>query len=185
MTDAPTPINWCWIRPPCDDVAALRSRLDPSQVTVLQLTHSGRFARPSAGEPAPRTVYQHPLLDARVASGPAEVFSDDELDELVEQFIHRALLAQEAGFDFVDIKACHGYLGHEFLSAIDRPGRYGGDLEGRTRFLRSIISGIRERAPKPGRGRAPFAVRLRPPRRGQRRRRGSRDPRPLPAGVRR
>ena len=138
-----------------DDIAALRSRLDPSQVTVLQLTHSGRYARPTGAGPAPKTVYQHPLLDARVASGAAEVLTDDELDELVEQFIHRADLAHQAGFDFVDVKACHGYLGHEFLSAIDRPGRYGGDLEGRSRFLRSIIAGVRSRAPELG-----VAVRL-------------------------
>ena len=133
-----------------DDVAALRARLDPSQVTVLQLTHSGRFARPTAAGPAPKTVYEHPLLDARVGSGAGEVLTDDELDELVEQFIDRAVLAGQAGFDFVDIKACHGYLGHEFLSAVDRPGRYGGDLEGRTRFLRSVIEGIRQQIPDLG-----------------------------------
>lgn len=138
-----------------DDIAALRTRLDPSQVTVLQLTHSGRYARPTAAGPAPKTVYEHPLLDARAGSGPAEVLTDDELDELAEQFIDRAVLAGQAGFEFVDIKACHGYLGHEFLSAFDRPGPYGGDLEGRTRFLRSIIEGIRHQAPDLG-----VAVRL-------------------------
>ena len=138
-----------------DDFAALRARLDSSQVTLLQLTHSGRYARPTVAGPSPKTVYQHPLLDARVDSGQAEVLTDDELDELVEQFIHRAVLAHQAGFDFVDIKACHGYLGHEFLSAIDRPGPYGGNLEGRTRFLRSIIAGIRAKAPTLG-----VAVRL-------------------------
>ena len=138
-----------------DDIAALRARLDPSQVTVLQLTHSGRYARPTAAGPAPKTVYEHPVLDARAGSGPAQVLTDDELDELVEQFISRAVLAHQAGFDFVDIKACHGYLGHEFLSALRRPGLYGGDLEGRTRFLRSIITGIRAKAPTLG-----VAVRL-------------------------
>ena len=39
------------------------------------------------------------------------------------------------GFQFVDIKHCHGYFGHELLSARDRDGRYGGSLENRTRFL--------------------------------------------------
>ena len=138
-----------------DDFAALRARLDPAQVTGLQLTHSGRYARPTAAGPAPKTVYEHPLLDARVGSGEAEVLTDEELDELVEQFIDRAVLAHQAGFDFVDIKACHGYLGHEFLSAFERPGPYGGDLESRTRFLRSIITGIRQHAPDLG-----VAVRL-------------------------
>ena len=138
-----------------DDFAALRARLDPSQVAGLQLTHSGRYARPTTAGPAPKTVYEHPLLDARMGSGAAEVLTDEELDELVEQFIDRAVLTRQAGFDFVDIKACHGYLGHEFLSAFDRPGPYGGDLESRTRFLRSIITGIRRQAPDLG-----VAVRL-------------------------
>jgi 2,4-dienoyl-CoA reductase-like NADH-dependent reductase (Old Yellow Enzyme family) len=56
-------------------------------------------------------------------------------------------MARDAGFAFVDIKHCHGYLGHELLSARRRQGRYGGSLENRTRFLRSITEGIRARAP--------------------------------------
>jgi 2,4-dienoyl-CoA reductase-like NADH-dependent reductase (Old Yellow Enzyme family) len=47
----------------------------------------------------------------------------------------------------VDVKHCHGYLLHELLSAIDRPGPYGGDLPGRTRFLRRVCDGIRAEAP--------------------------------------
>ncbi|MEM7139796.1 MAG: NADH:flavin oxidoreductase [Actinomycetota bacterium] len=130
-----------------DDIAALRARLDPRQVTVLQLTHSGRYARPSAAGPAPRTLYRHPLLDGRVNAGDDELFTDDEIDELVDQFVDRAVLAQQAGFDFVDVKACHGYLGHEFLSAHFRDGKYGGDLLGRTQFVRSVVEGIRAKAP--------------------------------------
>ena len=57
------------------------------------------------------------------------------------------MLAQKAGFDFVDVKHCHGYLGHEFLSAVNREGRYGGSFENRTRYLRNIVAGIRQAAP--------------------------------------
>jgi 2,4-dienoyl-CoA reductase-like NADH-dependent reductase (Old Yellow Enzyme family) len=78
----------------------------------------------------------------------AACFTDDELDRLVELFIARAALAAQAGFQFVDIKHCHGYLGHELLSARARPGRYGGSLENRTRFLRSIVEGIRATTPQ-------------------------------------
>jgi 2,4-dienoyl-CoA reductase-like NADH-dependent reductase (Old Yellow Enzyme family) len=56
-------------------------------------------------------------------------------------------MAQELGFDFVDIKHCHGYLGHEFLSAHTREGKYGGSFENRTRFLREVAKGIRSLAP--------------------------------------
>ena len=73
---------------------ALRARLDPSQVSVLQLTHSGRYSRPTAAGPAPRTAYRHALLDPRVGAGEAEVFTDDELDAHVpakmRQLIRRA-----------------------------------------------------------------------------------------------
>jgi 2,4-dienoyl-CoA reductase-like NADH-dependent reductase (Old Yellow Enzyme family) len=113
----------------------------------LQLTHSGRFSRPAPGPPAPRTAYRHPLLDARAGAGAASVLSDAEVGRLVEDFVRAARRARKAGFAFIDVKHCHGYLGHEFLSAVDRAGPYGGDLENRTRFLREVIAGVRAEAP--------------------------------------
>ncbi len=119
----------------------------------LQLTHSGRFARPSSRGPAPRVAYRHPVLDARAGVDSDEaVFTDGELDRLVGDFLVAARRAREAGFDFVDVKHCHGYLGHELLSATTRAGRYGGSFEGRTRFLRDIVAGIRAEAPGVGIG---------------------------------
>ncbi|QXC59392.1 NADH:flavin oxidoreductase [Aquihabitans sp. G128] len=129
-----------------DEIAALRASLAPGQVAGLQLTHSGRYARPVQA-PEPRTAYQHPVLDARVGAGPHTVFTDDELDELVEQYVAAAVLTAQAGFEFVDVKHCHGYFLHELLSGHDRPGPYGGDLAGRTHFLCSVVAGIRDRAP--------------------------------------
>lgn len=129
-----------------EDIAALRALLAPGQVAGMQLTHSGRWSRPE-GVPAPRTAYRHPLLDARAGADASSVLSDGELDELVHQYVAAAVLARRAGFDFVDIKHCHGYLLHELLSARDRPGLFGGDLAGRTRFLRSVVAGIRDRTP--------------------------------------
>ncbi|MEQ1700891.1 MAG: NADH:flavin oxidoreductase [Ilumatobacteraceae bacterium] len=128
------------------ELAALRRLFTDGQVVGLQLTHSGRYSRPD-GAPAPRTAYAHPLLDAPSGASDATLLSDGELDDLVALFIDRAVLAGEAGFDFVDVKACHGYLGHELLTAFERPGRYGGDFANRTRFMRSIIEGIRAAAP--------------------------------------
>ncbi|WP_437222188.1 NADH:flavin oxidoreductase [Planctomicrobium sp. SH661] len=115
----------------------------------LQLTHSGRFARPHEHHRLePRILYHHALLAERYGE-PAVgcLMSDDEIQRLIEHFVLAARLSQRAGFRFVDIKHCHGYLGHEFLSAVDRPGRYGGSLENRTRFLREIVAGIRAEAP--------------------------------------
>jgi NADPH2 dehydrogenase len=115
----------------------------------LQLTHSGRYSRPDAGTGMqPRVAYRHPFLDPRVGiTDDAAVLTDDELDRLVARFVAAAAEAKDAGFAFVDVKACHGYLGHELLSAVDRPGPYGGSLEGRTHFLRSIVGGIRATVP--------------------------------------
>ncbi len=120
----------------------------------LQLTHSGRFSRPNDSRRIePRVAYRHPLLDARFSvTSDAQVFSDDELDQLVIDFVQAAGRAARAGFGFVDIKHCHGYLAHELLSAVERPGRYGGSFENRTRFLRSIVEGIQSEFPGLGLG---------------------------------
>ena len=116
-------------------------------VVGLQLTHSGRYSRPSAWDrPEPLAAYAHPVLDRRFPGG-VRILSDGELDRLVEDFVRAARLARRAGFHFVDVKHCHGYLGHELLSARAREGRYGGSLENRTRFLRQVVEGIRAEAP--------------------------------------
>ena len=69
--------------------------------------------------------------------------SDDDIARIIERFIAAARVAEQCGARFVDIKHCHGYLGHEFLSAYSRPGPYGGSFENRTRFLREAVAGIR------------------------------------------
>jgi 2,4-dienoyl-CoA reductase-like NADH-dependent reductase (Old Yellow Enzyme family) len=73
--------------------------------------------------------------------------SDDEIQRLIANYIAAAKLAQKIGFRFVDVKQCHGYLGHEFLSAHTRPGKFGGSFENRTRFAREIIRGIQAQCP--------------------------------------
>lgn len=117
----------------------------------LQLTHSGRFCKPNDHKKwESRIAYHHPLLDAKFGIDPNDsqvVFSDDELEELIEDYVAAARLAHQLGFQFVDVKACHGYLLHEFLSARDRPGRFGGDLQGRSRLLRTIIDRVRQTCP--------------------------------------
>ena len=114
----------------------------------LQLTHSGRWSRPD-GPAAPLLVQHHPQLAAKYpAHAAAHVLTDAELEALGENYVKAAKLAQAAGFDFVDVKSCHGYLLHELLGARHRAGRYGGEsLEDRTRLFERIVAGIRSECP--------------------------------------
>jgi 2,4-dienoyl-CoA reductase-like NADH-dependent reductase (Old Yellow Enzyme family) len=114
-------------------------------VIGFQLTHSGRFASPNKHNSLEQSI----LYDSKVLrqSPDAKIMTDGDIDQLINDFVKSAKLAQKAGVDFVDIKHCHGYLGHEFLSAVNRPGKYGGDFEGRTKFLREVVRRIREEAP--------------------------------------
>src|SRR5262249_25356838 len=120
----------------------------------LQLTHSGRFCRPNSYDRSePRILYHHPLLDRRQKLPESyPLLTDSEIRSIIEEFHRAAKRARDLGFDFVDIKHCHGYLGHEFLSAHTRDGSYGGSLENRTRFLREVVEGIRTVAPGLGIG---------------------------------
>ena len=87
----------------------------------------------------------NPRFGLPIPSG--KIITDEQVEELVADFVRAAALAQEAGFDFVDIKHCHGYLLHEFLSAVERPGKYGGSLENRARPAQEIIQAIQQRVP--------------------------------------
>jgi len=115
----------------------------------FQLTHSGRFCRPKSKQLEPRVAFRHPILDKKFGvTSDAQVFTDDELKRLVDDYIEAARIGEGIGADFVDIKHCHGYLLHEFLGAHTRPGDYGGSFENRTRLLREIVAGIRAVLPK-------------------------------------
>jgi len=131
---------------------------DVSDLVVgLQLTHSGRMSHPGPdGAPAPIAVRRHPHMDATIGP-PADqpLITDDELYALADDFVRAAVNAALAGFQFVDLKACHGYLHHELLGAYERPGDFGGSLENRTLFLRKVIAGVRAVRPD-----LPLALRL-------------------------
>ncbi len=123
---------------------------DDDLVIGLQLTHSGRFCRPNSTRLEPRIAYHHPLLDARFGIAPDDdsvVISDDDLYRLMDDYVEASKRTAACGFDFVDLKCCHGYLGHELLSAFARPGPFGGSFENRTRFIRELIGRVRSAVP--------------------------------------
>lgn len=105
---------------------------------VMQATHSGRYSKPE-GKPAPRIACRNPLFEKDSPLPESCILSDDELRALPEQYAQTVRLAGEAGFDGVDIKACHRYLFNELLSAHTRPGPYGGSFENRTRLLLETV----------------------------------------------
>jgi hypothetical protein len=114
-------------------------------VIGFQLTHSGRFCRPHDKKRwESRVAYRHPLLDKKFnVTSDDQVLTDADVEELIRCYVRAARIARDCGADFVDLKHCHGYLLHEFLSAHTRPGKFGGSFENRTRILRNIIAGIR------------------------------------------
>jgi len=107
---------------------------------MLQLTHSGRYSKPE-GKPAPLIAYNNPLFEKGTPISSDRIVSDAYLDALVEKLVEGARMAEKAGFDGADIKCCHRYLLCELLSAYERPGRYGGSYENRTRLVREAVAG--------------------------------------------
>ncbi|MDR3181721.1 MAG: NADH:flavin oxidoreductase [Planctomycetaceae bacterium] len=117
-------------------------------VTVLQLTHSGRYSKPQRGKRKPVIAQHSGVLDAAHGiAGDYPLISDAELDRLQDDYVSAAKLAARAGFDGIDVKSCHGYLLNELLGAHTRDGKYGGAFENRTRFLRETIQRIAEEVP--------------------------------------
>jgi 2,4-dienoyl-CoA reductase-like NADH-dependent reductase (Old Yellow Enzyme family) len=117
-------------------------------VSIIQLTHSGRYSKPTRGVRAPVIAQHSGVLDpAHNIPGDLPLITDDELDRLQDDYVTAAKLAAKCGFDGVDIKSCHGYLLDELLGAHTREGKYGGSFENRTRFLRETIERVRNEVP--------------------------------------
>jgi 2,4-dienoyl-CoA reductase-like NADH-dependent reductase (Old Yellow Enzyme family) len=116
-------------------------------VTVLQLTHSGRYSFRN-----PQAAGRHPVLDRfpflsdqLPRERAPKLASDEYLENLEEKFVLAAELARAAGFDGVDLKVTHGYLLSDLLAARHRPGPYGGSLENRARLALNVLHKVRRR----------------------------------------
>ena len=109
---------------------------------ICQLTHSGRWSKPT-GTPSPLVAYHRTPMEKSGPLSESCVLSDDYLDALPEYYARAARLCELAGFDGVDIKACHGYLLCELLSAYTRKGKHGGAYENRTRAFFSSVDAAR------------------------------------------
>ncbi len=74
--------------------------------------------------------------------------TEDDIDELVQDFVRSVRLAAEAGFDAVEIQAGHGYLLSQFISPFTnrRDDQWGGSLENRARLACRVVSAVREAA---------------------------------------
>lgn len=110
----------------------------------IQLHHGGR--QPDVPIPGAAVVGPSPVPSRTVKIVPREL-TIPEIEELIERYVERALLAKQVGFDVIEVKCCHGYLLNNFLSpdANRRTDEYGGDLVGRARFATKVIRGIREK----------------------------------------
>ena len=102
-------------------------------IVAIQLTHSGRYAKPN-GYPAPGIAYHNPYLEKNGAPADDCILSDDALARLSESYAVGGGLAAMAGIDMIDVKCCHGYLSCELMTARERAGRYGGSDRKSTRL---------------------------------------------------
>ncbi|MBQ2967006.1 MAG: flavin oxidoreductase/NADH oxidase [Clostridia bacterium] len=116
-------------------------------VIILQATHSGRYSKPQ-GTPAPLIAYNKPIFEKDNPIDASHILSDDYLKALEEKFGLTAKLAEQAGFDGVDIKCCHGYLMSELMGAHVRKGEYGGSYENRTRLYFNSIAQAKQNTGK-------------------------------------
>ena len=103
---------------------------------MMQISHSGRRSYAPSG---PTSVCPDPPPGLRY-------LSTAEIEGIRGQFVRTALLAEKLGFDGIDLKLCHGYLGNELLRpANTRNDRWGGSFENRTRFIVEAFEEIKAR----------------------------------------
>lgn len=113
---------------------------DRGSVSIVQLHH--------AGNRSPKDLIgTDPVCPSDDPSTGARALTTDEVDRLVIDFVRAAERCDAAGFDGIELHGAHGYLICQFLSSElnRRSDQYGGSLENRSRVLRDIINGIRQR----------------------------------------
>ena len=119
------------------------SRVKPYDVKFgVQIMHGGRQCY------LPKKVAPSAIPAPAVVKGEVRALEVEEIHELAACFGESARRCREAGFDFVEIHAAHGYLINQFMAPNSniRTDAYGGSFENRTRFLFEILDHIKEKA---------------------------------------
>lgn len=109
--------------------------VNPKVLIVLQLTHSGELSNPEFSKRV--TVKPLPGFGG-------ELLKEEDVEEILQEFVTAARIAYEAGADGVDLKLCHGYLGSQILRPYnDRKWKYGGSWENRRQFAFDLFERVR------------------------------------------
>lgn len=108
-------------------------------VAIAQLHHAGMRS------PA-ELINTLPVCPSDNPKHSAVALSENEVKELIQDFVSAALRAQQAGFQGVEIHGAHGYILGQFLSSEinQRTDQFGGSLENRCRVIDGILNGVRE-----------------------------------------
>lgn len=146
-----------------DEQQALLARLAAiitlcGAVPGIQIAHAGRKASSQVpwegGKPIlPQDGGWVPLAPSAIPQVAGAIdphpLTTGEIATIVSEFAATARRGREAGFKIAEIHGAHGYLGHSFLSPISnrRNDGYGGDLNGRARFLMEVIDAVRAEWP--------------------------------------
>lgn len=113
----------------------------------MQINHPGRQMPKNLGQPtlAPSAVALALGSFSKQFATPREM-TEQDIQEVITRFITTARLAEQAGFDGVQIHAAHGYLLSQFLSPLSnqRNDQWGGSIENRARLLLEIVKGVRQ-----------------------------------------
>jgi len=111
----------------------------------VQLAHAGR----KCGVRGERIVAPSAVNWSEEYPVPAEL-TKEEIKDIVKAFGQAASRAVKAGYDTVEVHAAHGYLIHEFLSPLSnkRTDEYGGSRENRVRFLRDVLTEVKNNIPQ-------------------------------------
>ncbi|WP_293760596.1 NADH:flavin oxidoreductase/NADH oxidase family protein [uncultured Aquitalea sp.] len=113
----------------------------------MQINHPGRQMPAALGQPtlAPSVVPMDLGNFSRQFAAP-RAMSETDIDEVTSRFVRTAQLAEQFGFNGVQIHAAHGYLLSQFLSPLtnQRNDRWGGSLENRARLLLEIVREVRK-----------------------------------------
>ncbi|MFN8379270.1 MAG: NADH:flavin oxidoreductase/NADH oxidase [Anaerolineae bacterium] len=123
-------------------------------VPGVQIAHAGRKAstfRPwQGGGPLHDVDGAWPIVAPSAlpfgeGSQTPSALSAEEIAGTLDAFAQAAQRADAAGFEWLELHGAHGYLLHSFLSPIanQRTDAYGGDFEGRTRFMREVVTAVR------------------------------------------